>query len=474
LKRVFGLPLIDWIWILLLSLWRLGIASRHGLGVDEAHYVLYGLKLDWSYFDHPPLIGWIQSFFLSIFGKNEVAARLPSVLSGIISSVLIFNLVGKFSKNLSHARWATVAINASFLAAALWIMFVPDTILLVLTLWLVFIIFRLLERSKFQDWVELGVCLGLCGLTKYTAVFFIFSLLGIIFSERALKKVNLLGVIAVTFIGMVMITPVLYWNAKHHWISFSYQQNHVMGGEHFHYERALTFLLTQFITYSPFLIMSAIWGFWIKRKEWDQRIRVILWVTLPNLVFFAYTSMKDEVLPHWTLTAWALIIPVGLVSALEKSRKVKWAVLVSALITFFVMCELSFQFLKFPPYQSPYADLTGWPELRKELDGILSKEVPGSYSIGVPNWTLGSRAHYYLDSLASVFVLDDRFDQFDLWEENQKKTPNVLILAWRGFSLREDNDKRCIKKETVETKTFLVNGSPVNAVDIFWCRNYRW
>jgi len=30
------------------------------LSVDEAHYALYANHLAWSYFDHPPLVGWIQ------------------------------------------------------------------------------------------------------------------------------------------------------------------------------------------------------------------------------------------------------------------------------------------------------------------------------------------------------------------------------------------------------------------------------
>jgi len=31
-----------------------------GLSVDEAHYALYALHPDLSYFDHPPLVGWLQ------------------------------------------------------------------------------------------------------------------------------------------------------------------------------------------------------------------------------------------------------------------------------------------------------------------------------------------------------------------------------------------------------------------------------
>lgn len=30
------------------------------LSPDEAHYALYATHLDWSYYDHPPLVGWLQ------------------------------------------------------------------------------------------------------------------------------------------------------------------------------------------------------------------------------------------------------------------------------------------------------------------------------------------------------------------------------------------------------------------------------
>lgn len=43
---------------------RLFSARAVGLSVDEAHYALYGLHLDWSYFDHPPMVGWLQAVAL--------------------------------------------------------------------------------------------------------------------------------------------------------------------------------------------------------------------------------------------------------------------------------------------------------------------------------------------------------------------------------------------------------------------------
>ena len=51
------------------------IAPGLSLGVDEAHYALYGMLPDWSYFDHPPLTGWLQWLALQL-GDTELILRL--------------------------------------------------------------------------------------------------------------------------------------------------------------------------------------------------------------------------------------------------------------------------------------------------------------------------------------------------------------------------------------------------------------
>ena len=49
--------------------------------VDEAHYALYGLHLDWSYFDHPPLVGWIQALPINFeFSVGFIRLFIPEVI----------------------------------------------------------------------------------------------------------------------------------------------------------------------------------------------------------------------------------------------------------------------------------------------------------------------------------------------------------------------------------------------------------
>ena len=62
--------------------------------------------------------------------------------------------------------------------------------------------------------------------------------------------------------------------------------------------------------------------------------------------------------------------------------------------------------------QNPFADLWGWDKAGSVARDLAVKlEAP---AITVSNWTLASRMTWYSQPVP-VYVLDDRFDQFDIW-----------------------------------------------------------
>ena len=68
---------------------HVGLGAALGLSVDEAHYALYAAHPDWSYFDHPPLVGWAQ-WPLVALGAPTLALRLvPELLW--LGTVLVDN-----------------------------------------------------------------------------------------------------------------------------------------------------------------------------------------------------------------------------------------------------------------------------------------------------------------------------------------------------------------------------------------------
>ncbi|MFN7093931.1 MAG: glycosyltransferase family 39 protein, partial [Burkholderiales bacterium] len=64
------------------------------LHYDEAYYWVWGQNLSLSYYDHPPMIGyliWLASFL----GSSEFFVRLPALITTIITVVVIYALAKK-------------------------------------------------------------------------------------------------------------------------------------------------------------------------------------------------------------------------------------------------------------------------------------------------------------------------------------------------------------------------------------------
>ena len=59
--------------------------------VDEAHYALYAQHLALSYFDHPPLVGWIQWPLVSLSNSEGVIRLIPELL-WILSAYLVYQV----------------------------------------------------------------------------------------------------------------------------------------------------------------------------------------------------------------------------------------------------------------------------------------------------------------------------------------------------------------------------------------------
>lgn len=61
---------------------------------DEAYYWLWGQRLDWSYFDHPPLHAWLLRA-MSLLGWNTVALRLLTWLTLAAIGLSVYDVLGR-------------------------------------------------------------------------------------------------------------------------------------------------------------------------------------------------------------------------------------------------------------------------------------------------------------------------------------------------------------------------------------------
>jgi hypothetical protein len=80
-----------------------------------------------------------------------------------------------------------------------------------------------------------------------------------------------------------------------------------------------------------------------------------------------------------------------------------------------------------PVGANPFADLHGWAAAGERARALAQQQHLGS--VAVQNWTLASRLGWYARPLP-VHVLEDRFDQFDVWAGDLPVGASTLLVDW--------------------------------------------
>jgi hypothetical protein len=462
------------------TLIRLAVSPFFGLGVDEAHYVLYAKYLDWSYLDHPPLVGWVHAPFFYFLGSNEFLARLPAILIFAIASYCAYIFILRITSSINISLLAAVALNCSFMLNALGLMLLPDSLLLLLIFPLIFITEKIAREKKPLDFILLGIILGLMGLAKYTSILLVPPLIAFFLLKKRYDIVFSPYTFLAALIALLLVTPVIYWNITHDFISFRYQGSHVFGTLAASFSNFLISIAAQFGAYSPFLFIIAFYGFFKSIRTRNDYIRLSVLFGGTIMIFFLLTSFYERTLPHWPAVFYLLFIPVGtynLVTAQEKWKKyyLYFSIGLSLVLMLFAYTELAGKFFSFPDYKSPFRDIYGYPAITEQADKIIKNDISAKpKAIAVTNWTMGSRVIYYsLPYRQEVFVIDNRKDQFDLWEKKLPIGYDLLFLNNHFEDLDIAAYAHCKYVEVAGEKDLILNGSKVDSFKFVWCRNYQ-
>lgn len=466
---------------------RLLLAPFVGLGVDEAHYVLYGINLDLSYFDHPPLVGWIQYMFTSIFGTAEFGSRVAAILIGFITSIFIYKLIYDINKKANEAFIAVLALHASFMFNALFLMLMPDTLLFLLILPIIFTVIQIekhylsnisnvLPRNLLPTWILLGILLGLAGLSKYTAVLFIVPIVLYFIIKKTYKPFYAPQIIPAVLIALAIVSPVIIWNIQNEWISFTYQSNHVVGTQNIKLSTLFSSLAAQFGAYNPFLFPFAFYGLYKSLRSGNSTIFLTALFGLVLISFFTYASLYKVALPHWSALFYMLFIPLGAYYALYTTPKVikflKFAIGFGLILSALIYIELGFKFTPLPDYQSLHRDIYGWDKIIKKANSYVKE--PKKEAIGVSNWTLASRAIYYNRSYnSSVYLIDDRYNQFDIWQKDSPIGKDLVMINTHFIHKDISKNMKCDAINEIESFDIMLNSKKVNTIKLVECKNYQ-
>ncbi|MDP3267184.1 MAG: glycosyltransferase family 39 protein [Sulfuricurvum sp.] len=457
---------------------RLIVAPSFGLGVDEAHYVLYGYYLDLSYVDHPPLTGWVQAAMLYLFQDSILTARIPAIVIMAILSWQSYRYLLVINATQKQALWAVTALNSSFMFGAIGLMLLPENFLLALIYPIIITVLRIEQEGKLKSYLWLGILLGLAGLAKYTAVLLVLPLLLYILARKRYDLLINPRILLTASIGFVMILPVLLWNYSHDWISFTYQSAHVTGNSSLDLKSFLRSTIAQFAAYNPFLFIIAFYGLVLSFRSTNSALVLAAWVGLTIELFFIGTSFLKPVLPHWPALFYCLFIPIGTILLMQASPKrasiTRAIVIFSLLLSAVIHAELYGKWGTFPDYKSPFRDIYGFELQTKQGSDLLEKISSSKKALAVMNWSYGSRLHYYSKPYGiKTFVLDDYNRQFSLWENESPIGYDLIILHSHFNDDNELTHLRCDTQIPLAKTDILLNEGKVDTVEFIECINYQ-
>jgi 4-amino-4-deoxy-L-arabinose transferase-like glycosyltransferase len=406
-----------------------------GLGVDEAHYGLFALNLDWSYFDHPPMVGWLLALGIP-FGLGDITLRvIPTLIMGINSALLIQLSRQLFPNDPRTVFFSLGLFHLGLISQLLGWGMVPDVPLMTWNLLIVLVAFKLYENFSWRYWIAFGILVGLSGLTKYTAIVIPIALLAwLIIEKRLVNWLSQPGLWAAVVIAGILILPVIYWNAINDWVSLDYQFNHGTDGE-WEIANLLQMLLVQFATYSPVLfILGVIYLISRTTQTGNYKSRLVLSMALTHLALVAWSSGNGEILPHWAALGWLFMAPLAasIIPMLWKSLAGKATLIILGSLSIILVLAL-YILLAFKPValipgvNKAYTDIMGWKEAAAKAQDLANENDVDF--LWVENWTHTSRIAWYAYP-APVQVIDDQINQFDLWHgEPEAKSTAILITT---------------------------------------------
>ena len=456
----------------IITLFNILLASQLGLSVDEANYALYGNHLALSYYDHPPMVGWLQSLIIP-FSRSNLAMRIWPLLFNIGTSLVLYRLTRRLfpSKSGWLAFIAVAMVQSALMLHLLSLALIPQVPFLFFSLLTLLYLYDAISCPKLGNFILLGLFLGLAALSEYTAILLVVVIVLTVLTSKP-KLIFNYKIYGTAIIALALCSPVIIWNAQHHFIGFHYQSNHVIDSSGWSARNFVISQIGQLLAYSPIIYLFGFIAAYQGYRHWSLLSYRLLTISFCSvMLFFAYNSGHTVTLPHWTALAWIGMSPLiaNLIVSRWGKRWIKITTLsslgYSLILILFVHSYPIFWWPSFPLGKNPMQDLYGWNTAAMTAKKLLKAQFPeGRAHIFVPNWTLSSRIAWY-GNIAVQLTPHHAVSQTSLWYGQPKTGSQGILLVPYGSdqpksqSFKAGSFRNCTKIKTLNmvSKHQLVN-----------------
>jgi len=379
-----------WLMVIGLMLFRIFFSGLYLLVPDETNYWQWGRHLAWGYHDNSPLIGWAIRLSTELFGQNERAVRLPSVLSMGIASLYMVAMARRWFGDRAAFHTAVLTqgileLNVGALLAT------TDGLQAAGWAGAAFHVAKAYEEDTWKEWLLGGFWFGFGMLSKFTMVIFLpgayaFGLILPEYRGRLLRVRPYAGLL----LGFLMFCPVIWWNAENGWNAVRHVAH--IGGANTGFQLRLDYLgdylasQAGLLTPVVFILVVYAWYYAVRHIRQNPLYLYLFLCSFVMFAGFAALSLHKRVYGNWPGAAYltAFVLAAALYSCRGKDDNVPqlyrkawpWAVGTSYFLTVLLLLHVAVPVLPLSKKMDRVArEVTGWKMIGEKV-GKMVKDMP--------------------------------------------------------------------------------------------------
>ncbi len=378
---------------------------------DENYYWLWSKKLDFSYFDHPPMVAYVIKA-TTLFSDEAFFVRLGAVLMVSGSAYLLYLLAKKMFDEKTAIYTFYIFISSIMIIAGSTLI-TPDIPLMFFATLLLYSAYIYLEEDNKKYALLTGFAAGAMILSKYTGILIIVTLLVyiVMYKREAFKDKYFYGALA---IATLVFSPVLYWNYLNDFISFTFQLDHGIAKEKIFNSKEFTkFVSAQFGLFHPLYLIPLLYFIARDKNRFDRKKVYLLLPFLFVLLFFTYHSAFKYANAQWAGPAYiSAAVLLGYYFAKHNQKKLLIAALILSGTVLIALKTPIGNYIK--PIQKVHARLGKINNFEAEIKA-LNLDI-ASYDYILVDDYHGAEVPYYFKTYDNILVLSTaRFSNFNIW-----------------------------------------------------------
>jgi len=447
---------------------------------DETYYLQWARHLDASYISKGPAIAYTIAAGTGLFGGNNLGVRFFAVLLSAGTAWQVFLLARRWYDDVT-ALIAVLLLGVVPLYAVGAVVITIDPLSAFFWVWAANLFSRAVQKGHLADWALAGFAVGSGFLAKYLNALELLAFLAFLLlipARRALLRRP--GFWVMLIVVGICITPVLWWNARHGWVSFGQLMNrgHLAGKGPFEISPLsfLEFLAMQAVVMSPllFVAMAASIGICLARKfsrsdgsrQEGELLLFLLFV--PVFVMYAALAWHMRGEPNWPAVSYLSLLII-LASHWRKMLLARRTAQPFIVLTFGLAWLQTLLMHGAPLLQLPPASrVMGWREIATHLDGLRQSQQADVLIADA--YKEASVFSYYLPGQGFIYTLrhSPPANQYDLWPGYPTNRRALWITGEATpASLRHDFDSIT----WVERIVVYFHDKPFREYDVYRCEN---